>query len=277
MFTSRLKAVRRIEDSHRSYMVVLNGVAKSREKLEKENISKDQNEYKMLREKSMARVRKGLVKRLILKRCMDNQKGMGLTAHDKELFGQYGGRTVFSFAQEANSFQTDRSPQMKKKKNMSAILEKSKLRGSILDDQTMKKRVEDYLVQKWGFKLKEKEPIDKVTIEHQQFKHPKPRTYDKLPPIFSLYKITMRPLGKVETEKKDTVNTSIGRSDAIEPFLGKPETNEKRPPKRRAYRKLECRRPTCDGYNGYELKGQGIVLPPILQRIAVATKTGLKS
>lgn len=260
MIHGRLGAVQRLEDRHRKYYCVMNDVAKYKQESTVSYIRKEKQDFGLQREKSMAKVRQKFAKRLALQKCLQENRIDSSTLRVRPIYGHYNGRPLQSFSKDIDSFLAERHPQIRKKKMCENLLEEGQDNGKIMGLETMQHKVKDYMTESWGVKYAEakKKKVDYFDEELVEQRRKKERFAKSLPPIFSLYKLSQKPL---EHCRRDSyVHGSLHRDHhAHDQSVRNPQVSQSEPDFRRLSRRerleqlaqrVACTRPTCAGYQG---------------------------
>lgn len=277
MFRGRLGAVQKLENRHRKYYCVMHDVAKNRHENMEVHIAKEQQEFGLQRDKSMAKVRQKFVKRLALKKCLQENRVDSSTLRDRPLFGHYNGRSLQSFAKDIDTFLAAKHPQVKKKEKCQSLLEEGQNKGRILGEETMADKVKDYLTESWGVKYATKQKkIDYFDEDLNEKRRRRESTVQKLPPIFSLYKISLKPLehrrrdsyvhGIVPRDHQphESVRNSLVAQSEPEEYFGNLTRRQRF---QQLARNVACTKPACVGYQGNRTRNRvTLTLPTIYQK-----------
>ncbi|OWF49910.1 hypothetical protein KP79_PYT04000 [Mizuhopecten yessoensis] len=260
MFRGRLGAVQRLEDRHRKYYCVMNDVAKHKQENTVNYIRKEKQDFGIQREKSMAKVRQKFAKRIALQKCLQENRIDSSRLRIRPLYGHYNGRSLQSFSKDIDIFLAERHPKIRKKKICESLLEEGQDKGKIMGSDTMTDKIKDYMTETWGVKYAEakKKRID--YFDEELVEQRRKKAAQKLPPIFSLYKISLKPLEHCRRDSyvqgslhrdhhshEHQLRNQICSQSESEIYFRKLTRRERL---EQLAQKVACTKPACAGYQG---------------------------
>ncbi|KAK3087064.1 hypothetical protein FSP39_001165 [Pinctada imbricata] len=152
MYSGRLGNVRRQEASHRKFMCVMNEMVRNRHDLNTTYIKKELNYNTQQQDRSAVMVKRDMVQRKILQKCMEMRREDTLVSENRNLYGHYGGRSMNAFSKDIDSFLEERNPKRQKQRKMDDMMKTSRENGMVLGSAKMKEKVRGFLTERLGVK-----------------------------------------------------------------------------------------------------------------------------
>ena len=156
MYAGRLGNVRKQEDSHRKFMCVMNEMARNRFDLTTNYIDKEMNYNTHRQDRSQVQIKREMVQRKILLKCMEMRREDTVDSDNNNLYGHYGGRPMQAFHKDIETYKEETDPKKQKKKQINELMKTSRETGLVMGSAKMNEKVRGYLSKRWGVKYPEK-------------------------------------------------------------------------------------------------------------------------
>lgn len=144
MSTPRLKTLHRLETNQRKFMCIMNDVAKMQQSKYEVSIEREKQEAAQTCDKSISKTRKNLVRRRVLKKCMQTKREEVEKQQANKIFGRYQGETAEYIAGQIDTYLEENHPRLRRKQKINALFKTASEKGVIMDDETMKEKVRNY-------------------------------------------------------------------------------------------------------------------------------------
>ena len=144
MSTPRMKNVQKLETNQRKFVCIMNDVARMQQTKYDGAIDREKQESSQISEKKISKTRKNLVRRKVLKKCMQSKREEVEKQQANKIFGRYQGETAENISSEIDSYIQSHHPKLRRKQKIEALFKSANKNGVILDNETMKDKVETY-------------------------------------------------------------------------------------------------------------------------------------
>lgn len=144
MSTDRLKNLHRLETNQRKFMCIMNDVAKMPQSKYAGSIDREKQESAQTSDKDIARTRKTLVRKKVLKKCMQEKREEVEKQQANKLFGRYQGETAEQIAGQIDTVIENNHPKLRRMKKIDVMFKTAYEKGAIMNNETMKDKVRDY-------------------------------------------------------------------------------------------------------------------------------------
>lgn len=275
MLRGKLGSIRRQVDRRSKFLKVINEGENENNDFINWKISKEKHGIDVKREMYTSTFRKAIVRWRMLQKCLSENREDSDLSKDN-LYGHYGGRPINAYNHQIDYYIEDSAPAKQKKRKIRYQMKEGRKKGKILDTDAVLEKITDYFQESWGVKYKPSvhggdtaddrlEMARKYGNRNEKFEdrfRPKRMSLKapgKLPPVPGLKKSLTTPISL------PTRNIKHGESRVA--FGAQPETDGQSNRKQtmdRLLRKVECTRPSCEGYVARSVNVRK-VLPPILR------------
>ncbi|OWF49909.1 uncharacterized protein LOC110451095 [Mizuhopecten yessoensis] len=270
MLRGKLGSIRRQVDRRSKFLRVLNESENENNGFLNWKIAQEKHGVDVKREIYTTNVRKASVRWRMLQKCLNNHRedsdvGKG------NLYGHYGGRPINAYNPQIDYYIEDSAPAKQKKRKIKHQIKDARKKGKILDSDEVLEKITDYFQESWGVNyktsLKDDEPNEKHGNRFQSL-HKGNDHEEKFEDRFKPKRMAVKATGKLPQVPglKKSLTTPIsllGRSKKND-CPHEPDQQNRKQNIDRLLRKVECSRPSCEGYIGGTFTVQK-VLPPILR------------
>lgn len=270
MLRGKLGSIRRQVDRRSKFLKVLNDGENENNDYVNWKISKEKHGVDVKRELYTTNVRKAFVRWRMLQKCLNNHKESSGPA-GSNLYGNYGGRPINEYNPQIDYYIEDSSPAKQKKRKIKHQMKDARKTGKILDSDAVLEKITDYFQESWGVNYKTSVKDENKKEKHgNRFKtmHKGNDNEDKFEDRFRPKRMAVQPTRKLPPipALKKSLTTPISLSSRSEKndISEDPDQPNRKRKIERLLRRVECTRPSCEGYLGRTSSVQK-VLPPILR------------